>query len=241
MAGILTIQEAVFQSKIVENPEPLKGKKTVQVLLPLLPLAIDTYPAEEITTIEKARLNLKEKVHQLFWQIDPNILNPLIQISLAMLQPNLRYDQKGNDKKIEEIIQQYPSKVITYKPGDVLVPFLKVLNEKDLLLLAASREVETKDLYGHLPWIIFVICFSMLLYNLLLPKIASPCRRGEPSYSLFFIVLLLTILTSKACLLFTPCPVYIISFAILPLLLVLLQQEKISIIFTTILGPNLHL
>ena len=49
-------------------------------------------------------------------------------------------------------------------------------------------------------------------------------------------MLILTILLSKACLLFTPYPVYILPIAILPLFLVLLQQERISITFTTLLG-----
>jgi len=193
LAGILTIQESISQSKIVEDPKPLKGKMTVRVLYPG-PIGISAFPADEITTLEKARLDLRERVHQLFWQVDPSILNPVLQISLATLQPNLRYDQRENDRGIKEIIQQYPSKGITYKPGDVLVPFRKVLNERDVLLLAASREAETKDLYGNVPWVLFIICFSVLLYNLLLSKIYSPCWRTEPPYQLFLIVLILTIL-----------------------------------------------
>ena len=238
LAGILTIQESISQGKIVEDPEPLKGKMTVRVLYPD-PIGISTFPADEIITLEQARLGLRERVHELFWQVDPRILNPVLQISLATLQPNLKYDQKDNDRGIEEIIKQYPSKVITYKPEDVLVPFRKVLNEKDVLLLAASQEAERKDLYGPAPWVLFIICFSVLLYNLLLSKVYSPCWRMEPPYKLFLFVLILTILLCKACLLFTPFPVYVLPFAILPLLLVLLHQERISLTFTTVLGAIL--
>jgi membrane-associated HD superfamily phosphohydrolase len=170
LAGILTIQESISQSKIVEDPEPLKGKMTARVLYPD-PIGISAFPADEILTLEKARRGLLERVHQLFWQVDPRILNPVLQVSLATLQPNLKYDQKENDRGIEEIIKQYPSKVITYKPEDVLVPFRKVLNEKDVLLLMASQEAERKDLYGPAPWVLFIIFFSVLLYNLLLSKV----------------------------------------------------------------------
>ena len=61
----------------------------------------------------------------------------------------------------------------------------------------------------------------------------------EPPYKLFLIVLILTILLCKACLLFTPFPVYVVPFAILPLLLVLLHQERISLTLTTVLGAIL--
>jgi hypothetical protein len=228
LTGIMTIQESVFLSKIVGDQEPLQGKRTIQVIFPD-PIGKDIFFVDEITTLEQARLGLRQKVRQLFWQVDPDILNPLIQISLAMLQPNLRYDQEENDKSLAVIMQRYPSTIIAYKPGDILVPFHKVIDNKDALLLAASHEAGKEDLYGRLPWVLFVICFSVLLYNLLLPKIFSLSWRMEPPYQLFLIVLTLTILVCKACLLFTPYPVYLLPFTILPLLLVLLLQERISI------------
>ncbi len=238
LAGILTLQESIFQGKIAEDLEPLKGKMTVQVIYPE-PIGKEIFPADEITTLAKARLDLREKVNQLFWQVDPRILDSFLQISLTTLQPNLRYDQEENDTRTKELMQRFPTVAITYKPGEVLVPFRKVLNEEDVLLLAASRAAEKKDLYGRLPWVLFVICFSVLLYNLLLAKIFLPCWRTEPPYQLFLIGLSLTILVSKACLLFTPLPVYVLPFAILPLLLVLLHRERISITFTTVLGAIL--
>ncbi len=235
LAGFLTIQESISHSKIVDDPGPLQGKITVRILFPE-PIGLDTFPVGGITTLEKARLNLREKVQQLFSQVYPEILGPFLQLSLAALQPNLRYDQKENERRIKEKIQQYPTKIITYNPGDVLVPFRKVMDAKDVLLLAADQEVTEKDLYGNLPWVLFIICFSVLLYNLQLLKMIPPYGRKKAPYQLFLTVLILTILLSKACLLFTPYPVYILPIAILPLFLVLLQQERISITFTTLLG-----
>ena len=98
LAGIVTIQESISQRKIVEDPVPLKGKMTVRVLYPD-PTGISTFPADEIITLEQARLGLRERVHELFWQVDSHILNPVLQISLATLQPNLSYDQKDNDQR----------------------------------------------------------------------------------------------------------------------------------------------
>jgi putative nucleotidyltransferase with HDIG domain len=239
LEAILTIQETISQNKIVEYARPLEGKMTARILYPD-PVGISTFPVAEITTLEQARLNLQERVHQLFWQVAPNILDPVLQISLTTLQPNLVYDQKENDREIKEIIHQFlPSQVITYQPGDVLVPFRKVLDEKDVLLLAASQQAERQTLYGQAPWVFFIICLSVLLYNLLLSKLYPPCSQTEPPYQIFLIGLILTILIAKASLLFTPFPVYIVPFAILPLLLVLLRQERISLTFTTLLGAIL--
>ena len=211
---------------------------TAEVLYPE-PIGTSTFPTDEITTLEKARESLRERLHQLFWQVDPHILNPVLQISLGLLQPNLRYDQKDNDRGIESISQEFPSKIITFRPGEVLVPFRKVMDNADVLLLAASQEAEKKDLYSQAPLDFFIICFSVLLYNVLLSRIFSPCWRTEPPYRLFIPVLILTILLCKASLLFTLFPVYVVPFAILPLLLILLHRERISITFTTILGAIL--
>jgi putative nucleotidyltransferase with HDIG domain len=235
LGGIQTTQALISQDKIVENPRPFEGKMTVRVRYPE-PVGASTFPVDEITTLEKARLQLRERIHQLFWQVDPRILDPALQVSLAMLQPNLSYDQKDNDRRIEAITHQFPSKLMPYSPGEVLVPFLKVLDEMDVLLLQASLEAEKKSLYGQAPLNLFIICFSVVLYNVLLSRIFSPCWLTEPPYQLFIVVLILTILLCKATLLFSPYPVYIVPFTILPLLLVLLHRERISITFVTVLG-----
>jgi putative nucleotidyltransferase with HDIG domain len=239
LSGILTIQETISQNKIVADSEPLKGKITVRILYPD-PVGVSTFPVAEITTLAQARFDLQERVRQLFWQVDPSILTPVLQASLATLEPNLVYDQKENDREIKEIIQQFlPSQVITYQPGDVLVPFRKILDEKDVLLLAAGQEAERQTLYGQAPWVLFIICFVVLLYNLLLAKVYPPCWKTAPPCRIALLALILTILIAKASLLFTPFPVYILPFAILPLLLVLLHVERISLTFTTLLGAIL--
>jgi cyclic-di-AMP phosphodiesterase PgpH len=238
LAGIQAIQESIAQGKIAGNPGPLEGKMTVRVLYPE-PVGASTFPVEEITTLQKAQENLRARVHQLFWQVDPRVLEPLLQVSLATLQTNLSYNQKDNDQGIESISQQFPSQVLTFRAGEVLVPFLKVLDKLDVLLLSASREAEKKDLYSQVPLNVFIICFAVLLYNVLLARIFSPCWRTEPPYQLFILVLILTVLFCKATLLFTVYPVYIVPFAILPLLLILLHRERISITFATVLGAIL--
>jgi putative nucleotidyltransferase with HDIG domain len=238
VAGILTIEESILKSKIVEDPKPFIGKKTIEVLYPE-PSGIVTYPVGEIITLEKARLNLQEKGRQLFWQVDKRILDPLLQISMATLLPNLKYDQGENNRRIEEIIRRYPSKIISYEPGDVLVHFRKILSEEDVLLLTAYQEEEKKDLFGKAPWILIVILFIVVLYNVFLSEILWAGWRKRPPSQLLLFLLVITIFLSKACLLFTAFSIFSIPFAFLPLLIILLFDERVSATWTTVVGAAL--
>jgi putative nucleotidyltransferase with HDIG domain len=237
LAGLLTIEESILKSKIVEDPEPLKGKINIDVHYPG-PAGTLAHPTSDLITLEDARLTLLKKAGQIFWQVDKKILNPVVQISLATLRPNLQYDKRGNDRRIEEIIQRYPSRIIPYQRGDVLVPFRKVLDEKDVLLLTAYQE-EKKALYGGAPWILVTIVFVVVLYNLFLSKILTAVLRRQSPCELLLCLLILTIFLLKASLLFTPFPVYVIPLSLLPLLLILLNQERVSATCTTVVGAML--
>ena len=238
VAGILTIEESILKSKIVEDPKPFMGKKAIEVLYPE-PSGIVTYPVGEIITLENARLNLQEKGRQLFWQVDKRILDPLLQISMATLLPNLKYDQDENYRRIEEIIRRYPSKIISYEPGDVLVHFRKILSEEDVLLLTAYQEEEKKDLFGKAPWILLVILLIVVLYNVFLSEILWAGWRKRPPSHLLLFLLVITIFLSKACLLFTAFSIFSIPFAFLPLLIILLFDERVSATWTTVVGAAL--
>jgi putative nucleotidyltransferase with HDIG domain len=234
-AGILTIEESILQNKIVEDPEPLKGKMTIEILYPE-PVGVVVHPAGEVITLDEARLALHEKVNQLFWQVDKEVLDPVLQISLLTLLPNLKYDHKENDRRIENIIRRYPSNVIPYKPGDILVPFRKVLGEEDVLLLAAYQDEGKKDLYGKAIWMLIAAVFMVVLYNLFLSKILWAEWRKKPPSLLLLSLLIITIILCKACLLLTAFPIYMVPFAVLPLLVILLHNERISATWTTVIG-----
>jgi putative nucleotidyltransferase with HDIG domain len=158
---------------------------------------------------------------------------------MATLLPNLKYDQDENYRRIEEIIRRYPSKVISYEPGDVLVHFRKILSEEDVLLLTAYQEEDKKDLFGKAPWILIAILFIVVLYNVFLSEILwSGWRKRPPSHLLLFL-LVITIFLSKACLLFTAFSIFSIPFAFLPLLIILLFDERVSATWTTVAGAAL--
>jgi putative nucleotidyltransferase with HDIG domain len=238
VAGILTVQESILQNRIVEDPGPLKNKKMIEVLYPK-PAGIVAHPAREVITLDEAHRMMKEKVSQLFWHVNKGVLEPVLQISLATLLPNLKYDHKENDKRIENIIERYPSDVIVYKPGDILAPFHKKLGEEDVLLLAAYRDEAKKDLYGDIPWILIAMLFVVVLHDLFLSKVLGAIWPQKPPRRLLLSLLIISIFLCKACLLFTCLPIHVIPFAVLPLLIVLLCNERASATWTTIMGAIL--
>ena len=238
IAGVATIQESIMMERIVEDPEPFKGKKAVEVLYPE-PSGMVTHPVRELITLEAARGSLMEKSRQLFWQVDEDILAPVVDIAVRALQANMHYDQAENDARIEEIIRRYPSKVIEYRPGMILIRVGKTLSEEKVLLLAAYQEAVKKDFYGKAPWVFFIALFSVILYNAFLQITVKTDWRAEPPHRLLLSLLILTIVTVKLSLLFTNLPVYLAPFAMLPLLIVLLHNDRVSAVATTLTGAIL--
>ena len=238
LTGILTIEELISQGNIVNDFEPLKGKKTIEVLYPK-PAGIVALPTEDVITLQDARLALQEKVNHLFWQVDKRVLDPVLQISFATLVPTLKYDEKENARRIEEIIRSYPSQLIVYKPGAVLVPCRKVLSERDALLVAAYQEEDKKNLYGNAPWIFISITLLVVLYVLWLSKVLGQAWARKAYYRPLLWLPILSIVVFKALLLFTPYPTYMIPFASLPLLTALLLDRRTLAAMATLIGAML--
>ncbi len=238
LEAILAIHESIFQSKIVEDPLPIKGKKTAEILFPD-PVGTVVYPATDLVTLDEARQNLQKRISQVFWQVDRGVLDAVVHIAVSVLSPNLRYDKKENDRRIEEIIRRYPSKVVTYRAGGVLVPFRKVMAEEDVLLLAAHQEAEKKDLYKNAPGILLAVSLLVILYNLLLSRVLRPWLNHQPPVLLCLSLLVIVVLLFKAYLLFTIFPIYSLPFCMLPILLILLERERISAAWTALVGAVL--
>ena len=238
LEGIMTVEESILRDKIVADSKPFQGKNTIEVLYPE-PTGIVIHSTNDVITLEAAKLLLQEKINQLFWQVDGDLLNLFLEISLTTLLPNLEYDHTENDKRIESIIQRYPAKVITFGAGATLVPSRKVLAEEDVLLLTAYLEEEKTDLYGDVAWILTAILLIVVFYNLLLSRILGSVWQKKPPYHILLASLIITISVLKACLLFTPYPIFVAPFAFLPFLLILLQNERTSATWTTVLGAML--
>ena len=236
--GILTVEKSIMENIIAENQDPYKGKMTIEVLYPK-PKGIVAYPTSEVLTIEQARLMLRDKANQLFWQVDKTVLNPVIEISQSALLPNLKYDKKENSRRIEEIIRRYPSKVIHYDPGDILVPFHKILTEEDLLLLDSYIKFAQNNLYDMTLWIFTITLLVIIFNDMFILKILSSGQRKTLSYRPILSLLIISILLFKSCLLFTPFPLYFVPFALIPLVIILLNHGRVAATWSVIIGAIL--
>jgi hypothetical protein len=238
LEGILTIEESILQTKILDDPQPLMGKKTIEVQSPNSTGAA-TYSVEEMITLEKARFLLEEKARQLFWQVDKQVLDPVLQVSLATLQPNMEYDQLENQRRLDQIAQEFPTQMVTYQPGDVLVPFRKVLTEKDVLLLNAYKKQTISDRYREIPWTLFTILLLVMFYNWFLSRALASGTRNKPPYRFLLSLLILNIIILKGCLVLTWLPVYVLPFCLLPMLIIWLNHGKITASGTLLVGAML--
>jgi len=238
LKGILTIEESILQSKILDDPKRLKGKKTIEIHDPALAAPAVT-AVDELTSLETARLTLQQKVKELFWQVNESILNPVLKISQATLLPNLIYDQKENAQRLEKIHRQYPIETLKFQAGEILVPFRKVLSEEDVLLLTTYQEQQTKNIYRNAPWVVFTVLFLVIFYNLFLSKVLTSVSRKAPPQRPLLSLLILCIVVLKGFLLFTPLPLYAIPVAVLPLMVISLNHGKLTATGTAMVGTIL--
>jgi putative nucleotidyltransferase with HDIG domain len=236
LEGILTIEESILQNKIIQDPQGLAGKGNILIKNPNS-AGTETHPANDLISLKNAQLLLEDKIRQLFWQVDKRILIPVVQVSVATLQPNIQYDQPANERRLDKIIRDFPSGMLTYRQGDVLVPFRKVLNEKDVLLLASYQKHSFGRIYRDAPWIIFTILFMVGFYNLFLSKILANRSRNQLPYVLLLLITTTVIL--KGYLAFTPFPIYGLPFCLLPMLIIFLNHGKVIAAATTVVGAML--
>ena len=238
LEGILTIEETILQNKILPGPQHVKGKKTIEIHDPALAAPVIT-PIHELLSLEKARVLMQQKVHQLFWQVNDSILDPVLEIGQATLLPNLKYDHKENARRLDKIQRQYPIQTLRFQAGDILVPLRKQLNERDVLLLNAFQKQQIKAIYRTLPWGLFTVLFMVIFYNVFLSTVLRTGSRQAPPQRPLLSLLLLCILVLKGSLLFTPLPIYAMPFAFLPLLVISLNHGKLAATGTTVVGTIL--
>jgi hypothetical protein len=175
----------------------------------------------------------------LFWQVDNRVLNPVIQASLATLRPNLEYDQAENQRRLDRINREFPSQTVSYKPGEVLVPFGKVLSEKDVLLLASYRRHQLGRLYQDATRDLYIVLLILVLFNLFLSRILANEARRRPPFRFALVLMITTIVIVTAFLALTPLPVYGMPFCMLPMLIIFLNHGKIVAAATTLVGAAL--
>ena len=238
LQGILTIKESILQNKIVDNPKQLTDNKTI-VIKGQNSEGTVVYPVNRLISLENARIMLDKKIRQLFWQVDKRVLNPIVQLSQATLGPTLEYDRKENARRLDNINRQFPSQMMSYKAGDVLVPFGKILTGKDVLLLNDYQKDNLVRLKREAVVMLFIILLIVGFYNLFLSKILINGYRGRPPYRFALVLLIITTILLLGYLVLTPFPIYGLPFCLLPMLIIFLNHSKIIATATTAAGAML--
>ncbi|MDJ0784305.1 MAG: HDIG domain-containing protein [Desulfosarcinaceae bacterium] len=233
LSGILTIEETLLQRRIVPDLEPLAGKRTLDVRYPQ-PAGVVAMATADLVSLEKARLLLQERAGTLFWQVDKRILDPVLQLSMNTLAANLTYDETENAKRQDSLISQYPASSRAHLPGDVLIACGTKPSEEDLLLMEAYLQNQPKHVWSDVVWFVAAILLCVALFNQYFNRIQDTWIQRIHTPNDLLRIVILALLLFRAGLLFTPWPVFALPFATLPLLLVLLQYDRHSVVWTTV-------
>ncbi|MDR3567794.1 MAG: HDIG domain-containing protein [Syntrophobacteraceae bacterium] len=237
LEGMLAIENSILEMKIVKEPGHLKGKATAEVRYPE-PMGTVAYPCGRFLTVKQARERLWRQAEKIFWQVDSKVLAPVVALASATLAPNLIYDQKENERRIEETIQRYPSSVIHFDSGQVLAPARKTITEEDELLIAASRKAVQTDFLASVSWVALAVIILTLLYSEALSKMTGMPSGSGRAHSIHFSVLIVSVLIFEAFLLLTSWPVNFLPIAFVPLVLVLLGQSFLPAASTTLMAAT---
>jgi putative nucleotidyltransferase with HDIG domain len=128
---------------------------------------------------------------------------------------------------------------VAFEPGDILVPFRKrIVNEDRRVLNAYQRQVAV-NLPREAPWVAFIIVFMVLFYHFFLTAIAKGGYQKSIPATFLLSLLILHMVLLKAIMLVAPSPSIIIPFALLPLLVIIMNQGRITAIGTTVVAAVL--
>jgi putative nucleotidyltransferase with HDIG domain len=238
LSGILTIEESVLRRYIIENSNGLVGKDNIKVMYPH-PSGSVTVPVDDLISPAEARILMQEQANRLFWQVDPRVLDPVLNLSLTTLVPNLTYEHNENNRRIDKIVQRYPTKTLKFAVGDILIPIGKKPGEEGKLLLDAYVQDRQHKIYSSLLWNFVVILFTVTLFNLFFvrPVIISSNLYSRHLFLLNLLIFLMFFV--KITLLLIPISIYGLPFIILPLILILLHHNQSVTLWVTLVGAIL--
>ncbi|MBN2516509.1 MAG: HDIG domain-containing protein [Deltaproteobacteria bacterium] len=235
---VLTIAEPIMQGKIIDSPNPLRDKKTIDIYYPN-PSRTESFQTYKLMTKEDACSQLREKVSRLLSHVDRYIRDDVLELIVPFISTNLTYDENENNRRIEDIIRQFPSRIIAYKAGDILVPFYTVMSDKDTSLINTYKTFKDNSHDSNVPWVVLIIILVVVFYSVILSKAFIPIRQKQDFHATHLTMLIITLVVMDLFILFTPLPVYALPFAFLPLALILLNQDSVSTIMSTLMGSVL--
>ena len=125
---------------------------------------------------------------------------------------------------------------VLIRAGDVVVPFLKVIDEGDRRLIRSLETRRADTLFRESPLILFVNIWMVVFLGFFLFVLPRGGYRRSVSHPLLLAILILHGLILKAMLLFTALPVESLPLVLLPLLVVAMNQGRVTAVGTLLVG-----
>jgi putative nucleotidyltransferase with HDIG domain len=123
-----------------------------------------------------------------------------------------------------------------FHAGEVLVPFLKKIDERDLKLIRIFENQRSGALFRESPLVLFVNIWMVVFLGFFLFALPRGGYKRAVSHPLLLVLLILHGLILKAFLLFTNLPVEALPLALLPLLVIALNQGRVTAVGTFLVG-----
>lgn len=126
--------------------------------------------------------------------------------------------------------------IVTYRTGDVLVPFRQPMDAEALRLIRALGDLQGRGLLSQSPLALFVAVWSIVFLGSFLLALPRGGYRRSASPSVLLALLILQLLTVKALMLFTTLPIECLPIGLLPLLVVAMNQGRITAVGVAMAG-----
>jgi putative nucleotidyltransferase with HDIG domain len=143
------------------------------------------------------------------------------------------------EKQPQAMPERATSAMNVYRPGDVVVPFLKVVDAEDLRLIRLLQRQTDETIHQSALLVLFVGLFAVLFLGYYLLALPRAGYRRTISHTVLLVSLILHGIIFKVLLLFTTLPVESLPFAMLPLLVIAMNQGRLTAIGTCLVGAVL--
>lgn len=125
---------------------------------------------------------------------------------------------------------------IEFRPGEVMVPFLKRIDERDQQLINLFETQRPEALVRESPRVLFVGIWMVVFLGFFLFALPRGGYKRSVSHPLLLALLILQGVIFKALLLFTSLPVDSLPLALLPLLVIGMNQGRVTAVGTFLVG-----
>jgi len=123
-----------------------------------------------------------------------------------------------------------------FHAGEVLVPFLKKIDDRDQQLASIFEGQRSEAIFRESPLVLFVNIWMVVFLGFFLFALPRGGYKRAVSHPLLLVLLILHSLILKGFLLFTNLPVEALPLAVLPLLVIALNQGRVTAVGTFLVG-----